>query len=173
VTEDQIHRALRHPLRRRILAVLWKFKGSMSPSEISELLGVRLSNVSYHVRLLRRETGIITLADSQPVRGSIQHFYDLNRQNLAARPWAVELIEETEVPLPIPQPRQPPDEEMFNRYAENLTPQEKCVVDGCPRTGRDAIAREIDSTVEQVRLIERVALRKIERARYEDEQGGG
>lgn len=61
-----------HPLRRRILDAL--AKGPMSPNEIAEALDERLTNVSYHVRMLA-EYGAIELVDTAPRRGALEHYY--------------------------------------------------------------------------------------------------
>jgi DNA-binding transcriptional ArsR family regulator len=71
--EGELIGALRHPLRRKILRTLANEK-ELSPSQLSDLLDEPLSNVSYHVRILAK-SGAVKLVDTQPVRGSIQHFY--------------------------------------------------------------------------------------------------
>lgn len=144
---NDIHEAFRHPLRRRILAVLWRAERSISPSEISDLLDVPLSNVSYHVRLLKDVGGIVYLSDSEQVRGSVLHFYSLDRERITSYPWAVAVIMETEVPVPLPSSKQAADEDTFNRFAEVLTAQEKRLVEfrkgwnGRRRTSRAAVAK--------------------------------
>jgi DNA-binding transcriptional ArsR family regulator len=65
--------ALGHAQRRRILQVM-AMKEPMSPRDLSRTLRKPLSNLSYHVRVLA-DCGAITLVDTRPVRGSIQHFY--------------------------------------------------------------------------------------------------
>jgi DNA-binding transcriptional ArsR family regulator len=55
----------------------------ISPLAISNRLGRPLSNVSYHIRVLA-ECEAIVLVNTQPVRGSMQHFY---RVTIEA-PWA-------------------------------------------------------------------------------------
>jgi DNA-binding transcriptional ArsR family regulator len=72
-TEKDFHKALQHPLRRRILRVA-RSRDMVSPKGISDKLDEPLSNVSYHVRILK-ECGAIELVDTSPVRGSVEHFY--------------------------------------------------------------------------------------------------
>ena len=76
--------ALRHPLRRQILRTM-AAQDPISPRQISDELREPLSNVSYHVRVLA-DCGAVTLVDTAPVRGSMQHFYSTDdRGALGAR----------------------------------------------------------------------------------------
>lgn len=79
--------ALRHPLRRRILRLMEE-EEPISPRQISIRLEHPLSNVSYHVRVLA-ECAAIALVFTEPVRGSMQHFY---RASIEA-PWARQILE--------------------------------------------------------------------------------
>jgi DNA-binding transcriptional ArsR family regulator len=72
LTEPEIVKALAHPLRVRILAVLER--QTASPNQLSQELGVPLGNVSYHVRMLAR-LGLIKLVSKRQRRGAIEHFY--------------------------------------------------------------------------------------------------
>jgi DNA-binding transcriptional ArsR family regulator len=65
--------ALRHPLRRDILREM-AGEEAISPREIAAALRQPLSNVSYHVRVLA-DCAAVSLVDTKPVRGSMQHFY--------------------------------------------------------------------------------------------------
>jgi len=78
--------ALRHPLRRRILRLM-AGEEAISPREMSEALEAPLSNVSYHVRVLA-DCAAVTLVSTQPVRGSMQHFYT----TAIEAPWAREVL---------------------------------------------------------------------------------
>jgi DNA-binding transcriptional ArsR family regulator len=66
--------ALNHPLRRQILLALHEAGEARSPRELSQVVRDPLSNVSYHVRVLRAK-GVVALTDSRQVRGSSEHFY--------------------------------------------------------------------------------------------------
>jgi DNA-binding transcriptional ArsR family regulator len=74
-TPEQLLKALRHPMRRRILRTMGE--ETISPYELSNALEAPLSNVSYHVRVLA-DCGAVVLTSTKPVRGSMQHFYRLN-----------------------------------------------------------------------------------------------
>lgn len=70
--DHRIVKALAHPLRQNILTIL--NERVASPSEISEELGERLGNVSYHVRTLL-DLGCIELVSTTPRRGAVEHHY--------------------------------------------------------------------------------------------------
>jgi DNA-binding transcriptional ArsR family regulator len=78
--------ALRHPLRRQILRTMAD-QDPISPRQISDELREPLSNVSYHVRVLA-DCGAVTLVDTAPVRGSMQHFYSPTIDE----PWALAVL---------------------------------------------------------------------------------
>ena len=84
--ENDLLTALRHPLRRRILQVMADGK-AVSPRELSLTLRQPLSNVSYHVRVLAK-CAAVTLVETKPVRGSVQHFYRCT----VTTPWARQIL---------------------------------------------------------------------------------
>ena len=65
-------KALSHPLRWQILALL--AETTTTPAAIARELGVRIENVSYHVRVLS-DLGLIELVRTTPVRGALEHHY--------------------------------------------------------------------------------------------------
>jgi DNA-binding transcriptional ArsR family regulator len=65
-------KALSHPLRVRILALLQE--RTASPRELAEWLDATLETVSYHVRTLH-DFGLIELVKTTQVRGAIAHHY--------------------------------------------------------------------------------------------------
>src|SRR3954471_14944597 len=65
-------KALSHPLRVRILAILEE--RTASPVQLAEMLDASLGVVSYHVRMLER-VGLIKLVRTNPVRGAVEHHY--------------------------------------------------------------------------------------------------
>lgn len=73
-TYPELLQALSHPLRRRILRTLHEAGEARSPRELSRVFRAPVSNVSYHVRVLR-DKGAIALTDRRPVRGTAEHFY--------------------------------------------------------------------------------------------------
>jgi DNA-binding transcriptional ArsR family regulator len=76
-------KALNHPVRVKALTIL--SDRTASPKEISELLEVPLSNVSYHVRVLD-ELGLIEIVEEESVRGSVAHFYKAVERPLIDNP---------------------------------------------------------------------------------------
>jgi DNA-binding transcriptional ArsR family regulator len=68
----RLMKALSKPLRVEILAVLCERVAS--PKQLSDELGEGLSQVSYHVMILRR-CGLIVEDHKVPRRGAIEHFY--------------------------------------------------------------------------------------------------
>jgi DNA-binding transcriptional ArsR family regulator len=85
-TDDQLLVALGHPLRRQILRAMAD-QDRISPREISDELCEPLSNVSYHFRVLAG-CGAVTLVDTEPVRGSVRHFYSPTIEE----PWALAVL---------------------------------------------------------------------------------
>lgn len=73
-------------MRRRILRRM-DSERPISPLELSQQLDEPLSNVSYHVRILVG-CSAVTLVDTQPVRGSVQHFYC----SAVDAPWARQVL---------------------------------------------------------------------------------
>jgi DNA-binding transcriptional ArsR family regulator len=84
--DNELLIALRHPLRRQILRTM-AAQNPISPRQISDELRQPLSNVSYHVRVLA-DCGVVTLVDTAPVRGSMQHFYS----TAIEEPWALAVL---------------------------------------------------------------------------------
>jgi DNA-binding transcriptional ArsR family regulator len=72
LVDQQLVKALGHPLRQRILHELGD--DPASPNELAERLGEPLGNVSYHVKILA-ECKAIQLDRTAPVRGAVEHFY--------------------------------------------------------------------------------------------------
>src|SRR5215210_2513885 len=85
LVDPRIAKALSHPMRARILAIL--NERTASPNEISEIIDERLPNVSYHVRALL-DLGTIELVDTAQRRGAIEHYYRaLVRPFFSDRDW--------------------------------------------------------------------------------------
>ena len=83
--DPRLAKALSHPMRTRILAIL--NERVASPNEIAEMIGERLPNVSYHVRALL-ELGCIELVSTAQRRGAIEHYYRaLVRPFFSDRDW--------------------------------------------------------------------------------------
>jgi DNA-binding transcriptional ArsR family regulator len=83
--DQRLIKALAHPLRSDILAIL--NERVASPNELSQQLGEGLSQVSYHVKVLR-EADCIELVKTEPRRGAVEHFYRaIKRSLLTADDW--------------------------------------------------------------------------------------
>ncbi|MFL5896960.1 MAG: ArsR/SmtB family transcription factor [Solirubrobacterales bacterium] len=82
---EAILKALSHPVRVEALGIV---SGRIaSPKEVAEQLGVELTNVSYHMRVLE-ELGLIELVEEEPVRGSVAHYFRaVDRQLLVNPAW--------------------------------------------------------------------------------------
>jgi DNA-binding transcriptional ArsR family regulator len=72
LVDPRLAKALSHPMRTRILAIL--NEQVASPNEIAEMIGEKLPNVSYHVRALA-ELDCIELVRTAQRRGAIEHYY--------------------------------------------------------------------------------------------------
>ena len=84
--DARLARALNHPLRVRILAVL--NERAASPREIADALDEELSNVSYHTRELFK-LDCIEVAKREQVRGAVKTTYrGTTRMMLDDRAWA-------------------------------------------------------------------------------------
>ncbi|MBX5468759.1 MAG: helix-turn-helix transcriptional regulator [Thermoleophilaceae bacterium] len=71
-SEPPIAKALAHPLRAEILAILQRREAS--PTEIAQEIGAPLGNVAYHVRQLV-SFGLLELVRETPRRGALEHHY--------------------------------------------------------------------------------------------------
>ena len=85
LVDPRLAKALSHPMRTRILAIL--NERVASPNEIAEMIDERLPNVSYHVRALL-ELDCIELVSTAQRRGAIEHYYRaLTRPFFSDRDW--------------------------------------------------------------------------------------
>jgi hypothetical protein len=87
---DKLMVAVRHPVRRTMLAKMVQAGRAISPKDLSASMGMPLTNVSYHARALV-ECDAIELVDTQPVRGSLQHFYEVT--DLLGHPMAKAILD--------------------------------------------------------------------------------
>ncbi len=72
IDDPRYVKALAHPLRIRILAMLAERRAS--PTQLAHTLDLPVGTVAYHVRTLRN-LGVIELVGTRPVRGTVEHFY--------------------------------------------------------------------------------------------------
>lgn len=88
-TENGV-KALRHPLRNRLLRLLVESGKPTSPKELAAAVDKPLSNVSYHVRVLA-DCKAVTLRRTAPRRGSTEHFY-VPSPKFISTPWVIEIL---------------------------------------------------------------------------------
>jgi DNA-binding transcriptional ArsR family regulator len=69
--------ALNHPARRQILRQLREHGTERSPSEMAQTAALSLSGLSFHARVLC-ELQVTRCTRTEPVRGSLEHFYASN-----------------------------------------------------------------------------------------------
>jgi DNA-binding transcriptional ArsR family regulator len=85
INDPRLVKALAHPLRVQILAVLQD--RTASPSDLAEELAAPLGNVSYHVRILAK-LGLLKLVRKRQRRGAIEHLYRASgRVRVSDRAW--------------------------------------------------------------------------------------
>jgi DNA-binding transcriptional ArsR family regulator len=83
--DQRIVHALAHPLRVEILRQLEK--GPSGPKRLSDRMGEKLGNVSYHTRVLLK-CDCIELVETIPQRGAVEHIYKLKGPGaIGARTW--------------------------------------------------------------------------------------
>jgi DNA-binding transcriptional ArsR family regulator len=86
IDDPRFVKAMSHPLRVRILAML--DERTASPNQLAGWLGASLGSVAYHVRTLL-ELGLIELVDETRVRGAVEHHYRAKaRPQWAGKGWA-------------------------------------------------------------------------------------
>jgi DNA-binding transcriptional ArsR family regulator len=85
IDDPRYVKAMSHPLRVRILAMLDERKAS--PNELAGWLEASLGTVAYHVRTLL-SLGLIELVGETRVRGAVEHHYKAKpRPGITARGW--------------------------------------------------------------------------------------
>lgn len=83
--DRQLVQALAHPLRVEILRQLEE--GPSGPKRLSDRMGEKLGNVSYHMRVLLK-CDCIELVETIPQRGALEHIYELKpRGAMGSRSW--------------------------------------------------------------------------------------
>jgi DNA-binding transcriptional ArsR family regulator len=85
ITDPRLVKALAHPLRLQILAIVEQ--RTASPKELAREIGAPLTHVSYHVRQLA-ELGVIKLVRTTPRRGAVEHHYRMDaRPSITEEAW--------------------------------------------------------------------------------------
>ena len=77
--DQRLVKALAHPLRVEILIIL--NERMASPNELSKELEEGLSQVSYHVKVLK-DFECIEMVKTEPRRGAVEHYYRATAQGI-------------------------------------------------------------------------------------------
>lgn len=85
---QRLIKALAHPLRVKLLAYL--NDREWSPNELSEELNEGLSQVSYHIKVLK-DLEMIEMVRTEPRRGAVEHYYRAVERAYIPR-WMAKLI---------------------------------------------------------------------------------
>lgn len=81
LVDPRLVRGLSHVLRQHIL--LATVQREISPNELSKALDEGLSQVSYHVKVLREDCdGLIEQTRTEPRRGAVEHYYRASAKTL-------------------------------------------------------------------------------------------
>jgi len=80
---DARRKAMSDPVRRAVLRDYVEH-GPKAPVEVGNDLGIELSKVSYHTRVLKK-LGCLELVAERPVRGSVKHFYVATERHLVSQ----------------------------------------------------------------------------------------
>lgn len=84
--------ALNHPLRRKLLRALQNADGARSPSQLTEILGEDIGNISYHMKVLVGRRAV-RKARTRQVRGATENFFV---SRVAANKRVVAILADTE-----------------------------------------------------------------------------
>jgi DNA-binding transcriptional ArsR family regulator len=172
ITDPRLVKALAHPLRIKILAILEERVAS--PSQIAEQLGAPLGNVSYHVRQLA-DLGLITLVRQTPVRGTLEHYYRAEiRPGISGQAFDTvpDLVKEATLRSTLGQIAEAvnrgAEEGGFGREDAHLS-RFPLVLDD---EGWTEVSRELESLVERVDKIQRASGRRLLKADHQGELRG-
>lgn len=80
--DEQVLKALNHPVRRKVIGML--DAGVASPKEIAQQLGITVPAVSYHFGVLRK-LGLIKVVRETPRRGAVERHYQVVKRAISAR----------------------------------------------------------------------------------------
>jgi len=70
--DERLMKALTHSVRVQILSLM--VDGEWSPNQLHKELGIGLSQISYHIKVLK-DFELIELTKQEPKRGAVEHFY--------------------------------------------------------------------------------------------------
>lgn len=166
--DQRLVKALAHELRVEILAILTERVAS--PNELSKTLKEGLSQVSYHVKVLK-EYGCIELVKTEPRRGAVEHYYRAtSRTLLPAKGWR-KLEEKLRTPIGGGEASQ-----LFDELADALDGKKLAEVD-ChisrgllmlDRKGRSNVKAKVERLAKEVEDEHRASVKRVK----ESEEGG-
>ncbi len=170
ITDPALAKALAHPLRTRILAMLEV--RTASPSELADELDAPLGVVSYHVRRLEA-LGFLKLVKREPRRGAVEHYYrTTGRPRITNAAWGKlpAIVKDASIKAAVDQigayVAAGAAEGGFDAAEAHIT-RSAVTVD---RKGWQALARELDSLLERITKIEAASKQRLARADHADEQ---
>ncbi len=94
--DQRLMKALSHPLRVQILTLI--NERPWSPNEISKELDEGLSQVSYHVKVLK-DFKCIELVKTEPRRGAVEHYYSATERIIVPEGMSAELPKSSRLEL--------------------------------------------------------------------------
>lgn len=154
--EQRIVKALSHPLRVRILTIL--NDRVASPNELHKELEEGLSQISYHVKVLK-DFELIEQVRTEPRRGAVEHFYKATSKVLipswVAASWpksarnavASSILEEIEVDL-----AESIGAGLFNDRPDHVVTRDPRTLDGRGREETEEAAAEFFERYERIGL---------------------
>lgn len=152
--EQRIVKALAHPLRLRILTVL--NDRVASPNELHKQLEEGLSQVSYHIKVLR-DFEMIEQVKTEPRRGAVEHYYRATNKvfipSWVAKSWpksarggvAATILEEIEVDL-----AESIGANLFNDRPDHVVTRDPRTLDGKGREDAEEAAAEFFERYESI-----------------------
>lgn len=152
--EQNIVKALAHPLRVRILTVL--NDRVASPNELRKLLEEGLSQVSYHIKVLK-DFEMIEMVKTEPRRGAVEHFYRAKSKvfvpSWVAKAWpksardgvAGTILEQIEVDLV-----ESIKAGLFNDRPDHVVARDPRILDGKGREDAEILAAEFFERYEKI-----------------------
>jgi DNA-binding transcriptional ArsR family regulator len=170
ITDPSLAKALAHPLRTRILAILEN--RTASPSEIANELDAPLGVVSYHVRRLHA-LRFLKLVKRVPRRGAVEHYYTtIAGPRITNTAWASTpvLVKEAMVRAALQEIGKSvgaaADMGGFDAGEAHLS-RSPVTVD---EQGWKALARELDALISRIEKIEADSRKRLARNDHQDER---
>jgi DNA-binding transcriptional ArsR family regulator len=170
ITDARVVKALAHPLRVRILSLL--DEGELSPTELSDQLGVPIGNVSYHVRQLA-DLGLIRLTRETPRRGAVEHHYTAEARPLITdQAWreAPEIVRQAMVGAALEEAAQAVNSAAltggFSRDGAHISR----IPTALDEQGWKEFSEELAGTMKRLRKIAEASQRRLQKASHDGER---